>query len=167
MRAALFLIFLPLPAFAQCPAGTEIFSCPAGSKTIQICQTDTDAIYRFGPKGSPTLTLSVPITKIDTDPWSGIGWTIWSEATFHNAGHSYTVWTSFNKADPKAVMEGGVTVTEGDKLLMQIACDAGKVSGDTSGLSYARADTGQCWHLSDLTWKPFFPASEGWVFCQE
>lgn len=167
MRAALFLALIPLPAFAQCPAGTEIFSCPSATKTIQICQTDTAAIYRFGPKANPDLTLTTPFTEIDATPWPGIGRTIWSEATFHNDGYSYTVWTAFDRLDETAVMEGGVTVYQGDTMVAQIACDAGKVRGDTSGLADARALTGQCWDMGENAWLPKSTSPDGAFRCTE
>ena len=151
--AALILALLPLPAFAQCPGGTEVFSCPAGKKIIEVCTLNGAVTYSYGPKGKPDLSLSVPLQDADYTPWPGVGRAIWDSMAFHNEGYTYEVWASYDKLDQNAVWEGGVNVLKGEALQAQVSCNKGSVAGDLSGLINAKEAIGQCWNTNSFAWQ--------------
>ena len=157
MRIALVLALLPLPAFAQCPNGTEIFHCPAGKKTIQVCMTGQSVTYRYGTAAKPDLTLTVPLKDADYTPWPGIGRTMWDSLAFHNQGFTYEVWASLDKmldeSDPEPVLQGGVNVMKGDSLQAQVICNAGRVSSTLDLLYDRKTALGQCWNYSSHAWQ--------------
>jgi hypothetical protein len=113
MRTALFFALLAAPLAAPAQAacqGDEAFSCQVGKKTLEICYWKGMLTYRFGPEGKPELTLNEPLETVDFMPWPGIGRAIWDSVVFENKGVAYEVWSSFDKLDENAVMEGGVNV---------------------------------------------------------
>ncbi|MBK8440165.1 MAG: hypothetical protein IPL38_12015 [Rhodobacter sp.] len=123
----------PPPAFAQCPGGTEVFSCPAGKKIIEVCTLNGAVTYSYGPKGKPDISLSVPLQNADYTPWPGVGRAIWDSMAFHNEGYIYEVWASYDKLDQNAVWEGGVNVLKGEALQAQVSCNKGQRRGRSVG----------------------------------
>ncbi|WP_137110530.1 hypothetical protein [Rhodobacter sp. SY28-1] len=151
MRAALFLALLAAPAQAACQ-GDEAFSCPIGKKTVEICYWKGMLTYRFGPEGKPELTLNEPLETVDYMPWPGIGRAIWDSVVFTNQGVTYEVWSSFDRLDENAVMEGGVNVMQGTKTLAALACDKGSVEAGLDRISDLKAGIGQCWDYDSRSW---------------
>ncbi|MFM7333601.1 MAG: hypothetical protein ACKO1H_04180, partial [Tabrizicola sp.] len=151
MRAALLLILLAAPAHATCQ-GDEAFSCPIGKKTLDVCYWKGMLTYRFGPEGKPELTISEPLETVDYTPWPGIGRAIWDMVAFQNEGVTYEVWTSFDKMDENAVMEGGVNVVQDDTLLATLTCDKGSVAAGLDRISDLKAGIGQCWDYENQAW---------------
>ena len=151
MRAALLLILLAAPAHAACQ-GDEAFSCQVGKKTLEICYWKGMLTYRFGPEGKPELTLNEPLETVDFMPWPGIGRAIWDSVVSENKGIAYEVWSSFDKLDENAVMEGGVNVMQGDETLATLSCDKGSVGRGLETLGELKAGIGQCFDHETQTW---------------
>jgi hypothetical protein len=155
MRAALLLLALAAPAaspvWAAC-SGETAFSCPVGKKALEICHAKGLLTYQFGPKGNPELILSHPLETVAYTPWLGIGRAIWESVVFENEGVTYEVWSSFDRMDENAVLEGGVNVIEGNKLLASLTCDKGSVGSALDSLGDLKAGIGQCWDFDGLTW---------------
>lgn len=154
MRAALFLALLATPASAACQ-GDEAFSCRIGQKTLDVCYWKGALIYSYGREGKPELTLAEPLETVAYTPWPGIGRAIWDSVAFHNDGVTYEVWTSFDKMDENAVLEGGVNVMQGDSMLASLTCDKGSVDHSLDPIMDLKAGIGQCWD----------PASQAWGNC--
>lgn len=151
MRAALILILLATPASAACQ-GEEAFSCQIGKKTLDVCSWKGALIYRFGPEGQPELTIAEPLETVAYTPWPGIGRAIWDTVAFQNDGVSYEVWTSFDKMDESAVLEGGVNVMQGDTSLASLTCDKGSVAHGLDVISDLKAGIAQCWDPEGQAW---------------
>ena len=152
MRAALLLALLAAtPAHAACQ-GDEAFSCRIGKKTLDVCYWKGMLTYRFGPEGRPELTLNERLETVDFMPWPGIGRAIWDSVVFENDGVTYEVWSSFDKMDENAVMEGGVNVMQGTETLATLTCNKGSVGRGLEGLSDLKAGIGQCWDYDSRTW---------------
>jgi hypothetical protein len=155
MRAALLLALLaaPLaaPAHAACQ-GDEAFSCRIGAKTLDVCYWKGMLTYRFGPEGKPELTLNEPLETVNYTPWPGIGRAIWDSVAFRNEGVTYEVWSSFDRMDENAVLEGGVNVLEGDTTLATLTCDKGSVAHGLDALYDLKSGTGQCWNMESQAW---------------
>jgi hypothetical protein len=158
MRAALLSLALltPLPALAQCP-GEVLFSCPIKAKTLEVCLTGGTAIYSFGPKGAPDLTITTPVADLAYQPWPGIGRTIWDSVRFHNDGVDYEVWAALDKmmeeGQPEPDWQGGVTVTRGDEILAELACTAPPDPPWLDQLFAAKEAAGQCWNFDSQSWQ--------------
>lgn len=155
MRAAFLLILLAAPAaspvWAACQ-GDEAFSCAIGKKTLEICYWKGMLTYRFGPEGKPELTVNEPLETVAYTPWPGIGRAIWDSVAFKNEGVTYEVWSSFDRMDENAVLEGGVNVLQGDKTLATLTCDKGSVATALDAISGLKAGIGQCWDYEGRTW---------------
>ena len=151
MRAALLLILLAAPAHAACP-GDTVFSCPIGKKTLDICHSNDLLTYQFGAKGKPELIISEPLETVAYTPWLGIGRAIWDSVAFENEGVTYEVWSSFDKMDESAVLEGGINVMEGDKTLATLTCNKGSVGMALDTISELKAGIGQCWDFETRAW---------------
>lgn len=151
MRAALILILLATPASAAC-RGEEAFSCRIGKKTLDICHWKGALIYRYGPEGQPELAIAEPLETVAYTPWPGFGRAIWDKVAFQNDGVTYEVWTSFDKMDENAVLEGGVNVMQGDTSLASLTCDKGSVAHGLDVISDLKAGIGQCWDGESETW---------------
>lgn len=151
MRLALALVLLASPAHAACQ-GDEAFSCTIGKKTLEVCYWKGALIYAYGRDGKPELTLSEPLETVSYTPWPGIGRAIWDAVAFENEGVTYEVWTSFDKIDENAVLEGGVNVMQGDATLATLACDKGSVAHGLDTISELKAGIGQCWDYENQTW---------------
>lgn len=151
MRAALFLVLLAAPAGATCQ-GDTVFSCRIGAKILEVCHTTGALNYAFGPEGQPELALTQPLETAAYTPWPGIGRAIWDSLAFTNKGTTYEVWTSFDRMDEAARLEGGVNVLEGETLLATLACDPGSVATSLDILSELKSQIGQCWDVDAKAW---------------
>lgn len=151
MRAALLLILLAAPAYAACP-GDTVFSCPIGKKSLEICHAKGLLTYQFGRAGKPELIISEPLETVAYTPWLGIGRAIWDSVAFENEGVTYEVWSSFDKMDENAVLEGGINVMEGDQALATLTCNKGSVDMALDVISDLKAGIGQCWDFDNRTW---------------
>jgi hypothetical protein len=152
MRAALLFALLATPASATCQ-GDEAFSCTIGSKTLQVCSWKGALIYSFGRDGKPELTIAEPLETAAYTPWPGIGRAIWDGVVFRNDGVTYEVWTSFDRLDANAVLEGGVNVIEGNKTLATLTCDKGSVAQGLDTISELKSGIGQCWDFDSQSWR--------------
>lgn len=164
MRFLFLLTTLASPAFAACPDTTETaFACTfsSGSKAVDVCHNAETVSYAFGRPGrTPELSLSVPMTQVEYQPWPGIGRAIWETVTFRSGDVSYTVFGNIDRpveegTDPEVT--GGIEVRRGEAVLATLRCDPGSVSfayGD--GLYDAKTAAGQCWD----------PGTEVWSACQ-
>ena len=151
MRAALLLALLATPASATCQ-GDEAFSCQIGKKTLEVCYWKGALIYSYGREGKPELTIAEPLETAAYTPWPGIGRAIWDTVSFQNEGTTYEVWTSFDKMDENAVLEGGVYVMEGETMLASPTCDRGSVAHGLDTISFMKAGIGQCWEPETQSW---------------
>ena len=151
MRAALILALLATPTSAACP-GDVAFSCQIGQKTLEVCHWQGMLTYSYGRAGKPELTLSEPLETVAYTPWPGVGLAIWDTVAFQNEGVTYEVWTSIDKMDENAVLEGGVNVMQGDTMLASPTCDTGSVAHGLDSMSSLKAGIGQCWSPETLRW---------------
>lgn len=151
MRAAFLFLLLTAPAYASCP-GDVAFSCPIGKKTLEICHANGTLTYQFGRAGNPELIISEPLETVAYTPWPGIGRAIWDSVVFKNEGVTYEVWSSFDKMDENAVLEGGVNVMEGDEMLAALTCDKGSVGAALDRIIELKAGIGQCWDFESRSW---------------
>jgi hypothetical protein len=151
MRAALLLGLLAAPASAACQGDTA-FSCALGKKTLQVCSWKGALIYSYGRDGRPELTIAEPLETVKYTPWPGIGRAIWDSVAFQNDGITYEVWTSFDKMDENAILEGGVNVMQGDTALASLTCDKGSVTHSLDAISDLKSGIGQCWDPDARTW---------------
>jgi len=151
MRAALLLTLLAAPASAACQ-GDEAFSCTIGPKTLEVCYWKGALIYSYGREGKPELTIAEPLETVAYTPWPGIGRAIWDSVAFQNEGVTYEVWTSFDKMDENAILEGGVNVMQSDTTLASLTCDKGSVAHSLDPISDLKAGIGQCWAPTAQVW---------------
>ena len=151
MRAALLLALLATPASAACQ-GDEAFSCTIGKKTLEVCSWKGALIYSYGREGKPELTIAEPLETVAYTPWPGIGRAIWDSVAFQNEGVTYEVWTSFDKMDENAILEGGVNVMQSDTTLASLTCDKGSVAHSLDPISDLKAGIGQCWAPTAQVW---------------
>lgn len=155
MRVALVTLALLLPAaaMAECPGGTEVFSCTIGKNTLQICHRQNALVYSFGPPGAPDLTLTQPLETAAFTPWPGVGNTIWESVAFPNQGHTYEVWTAVerNPEDTKG-LRGGVNVLKGEALQAQLTCAPGTASQSLDVIFGLKEAIGQCWDFDSRSW---------------
>lgn len=155
MRAALLLAVLASPAASPIWAACQedlVFSCPIGKKVVEVCSFRGELTYTFGREGSPELALSEPLETVAYTPWPGIGRAIWDSVAFQNEGVTYEVWTSFDRMDETAVLEGGVNVMQGDKTLASLTCDKGSVANGLDVIGDLKAGVGQCWSPETQAW---------------
>ena len=159
--AALAVLATGAPATAQegCfGAGVPLFHCQAGGKTLDLCLQGEVMLYRFGPRGQAAeLLLARHVIGVGMVPWNGIGRYLWEEVTVYNGTFDYTVHYSIDRlAQGAPVVTGGVTVTEGDRTLADLSCDAGSVSiSDLYPVFEAKEAGGQCWDTGAFEWRPY------------
>ena len=151
MRAALLFALLATPAAAACP-GDTVFSCRIGAKVLEVCHAADTLTYAFGRVGRPELTLSQPLETAAYTPWPGIGRAIWDSLAFSNDGVTYEVWTSVERMDEAAQLEGGVNVIEGETLLARLTCDRGTPSQSLDVIYELKSEIGQCWDFDAKAW---------------
>lgn len=155
MRAAIILALFTVPAaspgWAACQ-GDEVFSCTIGKKTLEVCHWKGALIYSYGRERKPELTIAEPLETAAYTPWPGIGRAIWDAVSFQNEGTSYEVWTSFDKMDESAVLEGGVNVMQGETILTALTCDKGSVAHSLDPILDLKAGIGQCWNSETQAW---------------
>lgn len=151
MRAALLILLLTAPVHATCQE-EELFSCPIGKKVVEVCSWQGELTYSFGREGSPEIILYDPLETVDYSPWPGIGRAMWYMVAFQNEGVIYEVWSSFDRLDENAVMEGGVNVMKGDDVIATLTCDKGEVNTALDRITDLKADIGQCWDYDSQTW---------------
>jgi hypothetical protein len=144
-KALVLALFLPGAALADCAEGTFV-SCRIKGKVLDVCVAGDHVTYAFGPEGAPELVLSEPLSAGTHQPWSGVGRSIWEGLGFRNDGYTYEAYISFDRLNQEAGMEGGVTVLKGEKIVAQLACDAGTVEGHFDTLAEAMAGQGYCWN---------------------
>src|SRR5690606_18550515 len=102
----------PGAALAACP-GEVLLSCPTTKgRVIEVCATVDHFTYSYGRPGAPELALSVPVAQGPVTPWPGVGQSIWSTVTFHNAGHDYEIWIAHDRTQSGAA-SAGVSVLRG------------------------------------------------------
>jgi hypothetical protein len=151
MRTALLLTLLAAPAHAACPGDTAFF-CQIGKKTLEVCHSTGTLTYSFGRAGKQELTIAEPLETAAYTPWPGIGRAIWEAVAFQNQGTTYEVWTSIDKMEKDAVLEGGVNVMQGDSTLASLTCNPGSVSQSLDAISDLKAGIGQCWNPEARAW---------------
>ena len=139
------------PASATCQ-GDEAFSCTIGAKRLEVCSWKGALIYSYGRDGKPELTIATPLETANYTPWPGIGRAIWDSVTFQNEGVAYEVWTSFDRMDETAVLEGGVNVLKGEQTLATLTCDRGSVERGLDTISDLKSGIGQCWDFDSQSW---------------
>jgi hypothetical protein len=152
MRAALILALLAATSASAACQGDEAFSCKIGQKTLEVCYWKGMLTYSYGRDGKPELILTEPLETVAYTPWPGLGRAIWDTVAFRNAGVTYEVWTSFDKMDENAVLEGGVYVMEGETMLASPTCDRGSVAHGLDTISFMKAGIGQCWEPETQSW---------------
>lgn len=151
MRAALLFILLAAPAHAICQE-EEVFSCPIGKKVVEVCSFRGELTYSFGREGNPEIILYEPLETVAYTPWPGIGRAIWDSVAFQNEGVTYEVWSSFDKMDENAILEGGVNVMQGERLLASLTCDKGSVDHSLDPIMDLKSAIGQCWDPEAQAW---------------
>lgn len=149
---ALALALMPTVASAACPELT-VLSCMIGAKRLEVCATGDSLTYAFGRDGRPAdLVLTEPLAAGTYTPWNGIGRSIWESVDFRNDGHVYTVWSSFDRMDPGARVDHGVTVQKGDATLATLTCAPGAVAAPFDALFDRMEARGFCWSREDFRW---------------
>ena len=151
MRAALLLALLASPASATCQ-GDEAFSCRIGKKTLEVCYWKGALIYSYGREGKPELTIAEPLETVAYTPWPGFSRAIWEAVAFQNDGVTYEVWTSFDRLDENAILEGGVNVIKGARSIAKLTCNRGSVDHSLDTISDLKAGIGQCWSFDSQSW---------------
>jgi hypothetical protein len=160
MRRTLILICLASPAAASCP-DLAVLTCTTagGAKVLEVCLAGEALTYSFGKAGkSPDITLTEPLANGTYTPWNGIGRAIWESTTFTNDGFVYEAWSSFDRLDENAVLEGGVNVLKGDRLQAEVRCDAGSVTAGFDQLFPVMQTKGFCWNRDSFVWGRVCPA---------
>lgn len=153
-RLVLALTLLPLPAFADCAGGAQVFTCRIGAKSLELCHQGDDLTYAFGPAGTPDLTITESLTTVNFTPWPGVGSAIWESVIFLNADYAYEVWTSQDRSpEAEGVIDGGVNVLNGEELVAELVCDPGTASQPLEGIWDLKESVGLCWEFSSYAWK--------------
>ncbi len=165
MRAlALLLIPLAAPAGAACPDDSSLFACQIGAKRLDICQSGKVLTYSFGPSARPELSLAEPLETIAYLPYSGFGRSRTYSVTFQNDGHSYEVWSSYDRIGEGAPVSAGVTVKEGRATVAELTCNAGTVTRELEGIGFLKQDLGQCFDWESSSWR-MGPCGQNPEFC--
>ena len=149
----LLCLSLPAPAAAACQ-GENLFQCQIGKKDLEVCRTGSAVSYSFGPKGKAEMQIATALSELDYQPWPGIGRAMWEAVSFHNGGVSYEVWSSFDRLDENAQLEGGVNVIKGGKTVASLTCNKGSVEAGLDLLYGAKEGIGQCWSRETHSWTP-------------
>lgn len=147
-------------AQADCASPDQTFmSCTLekSGKSLSVCVENANAVYRFGPKGAPELTLSEPLASVDYRPWNGVGSSIWEEVRFHNKGVTYAVYGSIHRiaADEGdgPNHSGGVEVLKGEKSLARLTCVQTSVQFPwVDAISDAKRAVGLTWDQTAGAW---------------
>lgn len=136
----------------------RVFSCTfnQGAKQVDICADAQMAQYRFGPvQGPAELALATPIVALAYVPWNGIGRSIYEQAAFPNADHTYTVFSAFDRMtlEPEQQLDGGIAVSKGSQEIAVLRCDAGSVMAELDALYPLKEAAGQCWSYDSFSWQ--------------
>ena len=152
MRSALVFTLLAAPANAACQ-GDDVFSCTIGTKTLEICHSNGDLVYSFGPETKSELTLSEPLETVDYVPWSGWGRNRFYTVTFQNNGFAYEVWSGFDRIGEPSGKDGGVTVRDGSTTVTDLTCDRASVTRELDFIGDLKSDIGQCFDQKLYSWR--------------
>lgn len=165
MRAlALLLTLLAAPASAACQDVSSLFACQIGAKRLEICQTGGVLTYSFGPVARPELSIAEPLETVAYFPYSGFGRSRTYSVTFLNDGHSYEVWSSYDRIGEGAPLSGGVTVKDGRATVAELTCNAGTVTRELEGIGFLKQDLGQCFDMESSSWR-IGPCGRNPEFC--
>lgn len=148
---------LPTLAAAHDHIDQPIFDCTThdGAKHLFISANPPFAFYSFGPKHSPELSLSTPITDLDITPWNGVGMSIHERASFHNGAYTYTVYHDFDRSTHAKT--AGVIITKDKDEIGHIPCDSGSIFVGLWQFYDLKTSTGQCWDDYTRVWKTACP----------
>ncbi|RYH03046.1 hypothetical protein EU805_04725 [Salipiger sp. IMCC34102] len=108
-----------------------------GATRVEVCTPpDNDTVtYRYGARMSePELALTVDLAGLVTRPWPGIGRYYYQTVSFLNAGYTYEVWSSVDRLDEAARLQGGITVMKEEAIVAHLECDDGSVQDDLLAL---------------------------------
>ncbi|MBU2936557.1 MULTISPECIES: hypothetical protein [Pacificibacter] len=167
MKFGVYLVFAGAfgitQAQAGCPQGQEAFtSCQIEGRETEVfvCFDDQIATYSYGPiGGAPELQLSEPIERVDFEPWSGAGQSIFESVTFYNGDYAYNVGGGFDRPFSEEDMEHGprrfgwVEVTESGEHAASLECIPETVSyGFGGGIHDIKVAAGQTWDPYSYTW---------------
>ncbi|WP_417268756.1 hypothetical protein [Celeribacter sp.] len=155
--------FWTAQAHAGCPQGQEAFtSCQIEGRNTEVfvCFDDQVATYSYGPiGGAPDLFLSEPVVRVDFEPWSGSGVSIFESVTFYNGDYAYNVGGGFDRPFSEEDMEheprrfGWVEVTESGEHAASLECIPETVSyGFGGGIYDIKVATGLTWDPYSFTW---------------
>lgn len=150
-------------ASAGCPSGQEPFtSCQIEGRNTEVfvCFDDQIVTYSYGPiGGSPELFLAETITRVDFEPWSGLGKAISESVTFYNGDFAYDVGGGFDRPFSEEEMRepirrfGWVEVTQSGEIAASLECIPETVSyGFGGGIHDIKVAAGQSWDPDSFTW---------------
>ncbi|WP_417794575.1 hypothetical protein [Terasakiella pusilla] len=156
-------VFWTAQAKARCPIGQEAFtSCQIEGRNteVSVCFDDQVATYRYGPTGGAAeLQLSETIERVDFEPWSGSGVSIFESVTFYNGDYAYNVGGGFDRPFSEEEMQqeqrrfGWVEVTESGEHAVSLECIPETVSyGFGGGIHDIKVAAGQSWDSYSFTW---------------
>jgi len=114
------------PVFAE-----TVFSCltAKNNKQLRLMQEGGELIYTYGkPDAAPELSLKVPLRKVEFYAWEGVGRAQNYIASLPKGDYWYRVYQSYDSLTRER--SHGVLVEKADKLLAEIRCKPGSVSGD-------------------------------------
>lgn len=147
-------VLLVLPAAAS--AEQELFSCviKGGKNQLSLAADGADLIYRFGPLNSPPqLELRAALASAPYAPWSGMGRAMSELVSFSNDGFTYDVYLSFDRLDPQARWEGGVTVAKADSVQASLECEPDSLAANLEPIhDMMRSQAGLCWQPGEGVW---------------
>lgn len=157
MKFAVVFVVLAAPAWADCGVdGTVLVACDIENSTNQLetCLMGDTVTYAFGPKDAPDLSLTRHVRDVDVVPWPGVGRWIWEEFTLTNGAYSYAVHYSFERNPENMAIGGGVTVRQGETVLVELECASASVnfSGFPSPVFDAKIAAGQAWDSKANAW---------------
>ncbi len=155
--------FLTAQAQAGCPQGQEAFtSCQIEGRNTEVfvCFDAQVATYRYGPIGGAVgLQLTETIERVDFEPWSGSGVSIFESVTFYNGDYAYNIGGGFDRPFSEEDMQqeprrfGWVEVTESGEHALSLECIPETVSyGFGGGIHDIKLAAGQSWDSFSFTW---------------
>lgn len=167
MKVGVYLLFagafLTAQAQAGCPQGQEAFtSCQIEGRNTEVfvCFDAQVATYRYGPIGGAVgLQLTETIERVDFEPWSGSGVSIFESVTFYNGDYAYNIGGGFDRPFSEEDMQqeprrfGWVEVTESGEHALSLECIPETVSyGFGGGIHDIKSAAGQSWDSFSFTW---------------
>ena len=155
--------FWAAQAQAGCPQGQGAFtSCQIEGRNTEVfvCFDDHVATYSYGPiGGAPDLFLSEPVERVDFEPWSGSGVSIFESVTFYNGDYAYNVGGGFDRPFSVEDMQheprrfGWVEVTKNGEHVASLECIPETVSyGFGGGIYDLKVAAGLTWDPYSFTW---------------